>query len=56
MASSPSVDLCLTVPSDSIHRVQETHVAIYHILWDLTHSLLADDRSPRGAASGENKT
>ena len=30
--------------SDSIHRVQETHVAIYHILWDLVHTLLADDR------------
>jgi len=48
MAHAAYVDLCLTVGSDSIHRVQETHVAIYHILWDLTHSLLADDRSPRG--------
>jgi D-sedoheptulose 7-phosphate isomerase len=38
------VDHCLVVPSDSIHRVQETHVAIYHILWDLTHTLLAGDR------------
>ncbi len=35
---------CLVVPTDSIHRVQETHVAIYHILWDLVHSLLADER------------
>jgi D-sedoheptulose 7-phosphate isomerase len=43
------VDACLTVPSDSIHRVQETHVAIYHILWDLVHSLLADTRRPGGA-------
>jgi D-sedoheptulose 7-phosphate isomerase len=32
------------VPSDSIHRIQESHVALYHILWDLTHTLLADDR------------
>lgn len=38
------VDHCLVVPCDSIHRVQETHVALYHILWDLTHTLLADDR------------
>lgn len=44
MASSADVDHCLVVPSDSIHRVQETHVAIYHILWDLVHTLLADDR------------
>ncbi len=40
------IDHCLVVPSDSIHRVQETHVALYHILWDLTHTLLADDRGP----------
>lgn len=47
MRESADVDLCLVVPSDSIHRVQETHVALYHILWDLTHTLLADDRGPR---------
>lgn len=38
------VDHCLVVSSDSIHRIQECHVAIYHILWDLVHTLLADDR------------
>jgi D-sedoheptulose 7-phosphate isomerase len=38
------LDHCLVVPSASIHRVQETHVAIYHILWDLVHTLLADSR------------
>jgi D-sedoheptulose 7-phosphate isomerase len=47
MAASTDVDLCLVVPSDGIHRVQETHVALYHILWDLTHTLLADERGPR---------
>ena len=46
MRASADVDLCLVVPTDSIHRVQETHVALYHILWDLTHTLLADDRGP----------
>jgi D-sedoheptulose 7-phosphate isomerase len=50
MARSPSVELCLVVDSDSIHRIQETHVAIYHVLWDLVHSLLADDRPARAAA------
>ncbi len=44
MATSAALDHCLVVPSNSIHRIQETHVAIYHILWDLTHTLLADDR------------
>jgi D-sedoheptulose 7-phosphate isomerase len=34
------LDHCLTVPTPSIHRVQETHVAIYHVLWDLVHELL----------------
>jgi D-sedoheptulose 7-phosphate isomerase len=38
------LDHCLVVRSDSIHRIQETHVAIYHILWDLVHTLLAEDR------------
>jgi D-sedoheptulose 7-phosphate isomerase len=44
MAHQGVLDYCLVVPSDSIHRIQETHVAIYHILWDLVHTLLADDR------------
>ncbi len=44
MISSGAVDQCLIVESDSIHRVQETHVAIYHVLWDLVHTLLADKR------------
>ena len=44
MAVSGTVDHCLIVKTDSIHRIQECHVAIYHILWDLVHTLLADDR------------
>lgn len=44
MGRSPDLDHCLVVESSSIHRVQETHVALYHILWDLVHTLLADDR------------
>lgn len=38
------LDHCLVVETDSIHRVQECQVAIYHMLWDLVHTLLADDR------------
>ena len=44
MKSAGLVDFCLVVPTSSIHRVQECHVAAYHILWDLVHTLLADDR------------
>ena len=54
MMSSGTVDHCLVVPSTSIHRIQESHVAAYHILWDLVHTLLADDRGSavsKGAAA-----
>ncbi|MBL1321481.1 MAG: SIS domain-containing protein [Methylophaga sp.] len=44
MKTSGLVDHCLVVESDSIHRIQETHVACYHIIWDLVHTLLADSR------------
>jgi D-sedoheptulose 7-phosphate isomerase len=49
MKRSGMVDHCLVVPSASIHRIQECHVAAYHVLWDLVHTILADDR---GAAAG----
>ena len=51
LARSADVDHCLTVDSSSIHRVQETHVAIYHIIWDLVHTLLAGSRGHAGAAA-----
>lgn len=38
------LDHCIIVETDSIHRIQECHVTIYHILWELVHTLLADDR------------
>ena len=44
MKRSGTLDHCLVVPSSSIHRIQECHVAAYHILWDLVHTILADDR------------
>jgi len=34
------LDFCLSVPTSSIHRIQETHVTLYHIIWDLVHTLL----------------
>ncbi len=44
MFSSGLLDYCVVVKTDSIHRVQETHVATYHILWDLVHTILSDCR------------
>ncbi len=44
MAKSEAIDHCLVAATDSVHRVQEVHVATYHILWDLVHTLLADAR------------
>ena len=46
MAREGLLDHCLVVRTDSIHRIQETHVTLYHILWDLVHTMLADDRGP----------
>ena len=53
MARSPDIEHCLVVATDSIHRVQETQVAIYHIIWDLVHTLLADDRGAVGPAEAK---
>lgn len=44
MKASKLLDHCLVVKTDSIHRVQESHVTSYHIIWDLVHTLLADYR------------
>jgi D-sedoheptulose 7-phosphate isomerase len=49
MKASGLVDHCLVVPTSSIHRIQESHVIAYHILWDLVHTLLADQRGAAGA-------
>jgi D-sedoheptulose 7-phosphate isomerase len=46
MRSSGLVDHLLVVETDSVHRVQEVHLVTYHLLWDLTHTLLADARGP----------
>lgn len=44
LAASRDIDYCLAVITESTHRVQETQVAVCHILGDLVHSLLAADR------------
>ncbi len=40
----PSVcDHCFIVPSFSIHRIQETHETLLHVLWDLVHVLRGEE-------------
>lgn len=41
--SEALLDHCLTVPTSSIHRIQESHVALYHIMWDMVHTLLQSE-------------
>ncbi|WP_027856413.1 D-sedoheptulose-7-phosphate isomerase [Marinobacterium jannaschii] len=48
LARCAAVDHCLIVESDSVHRIQECHLTAYHILWDLVHTLLADERGMLG--------
>jgi D-sedoheptulose 7-phosphate isomerase len=33
----PLCDFCFIVPSFSIHRIQEVHETLLHVLWDMTH-------------------
>jgi D-sedoheptulose 7-phosphate isomerase len=48
MTASGAVDYCLTVPTASVHRVQETQVTLYHVMWDLVHELLGRRSSLAG--------
>jgi D-sedoheptulose 7-phosphate isomerase len=52
MKASGLVDHLLVVPTDSVHRVQEVHLVTYHLLWDLTHTLLAEARGPAEVGAG----
>jgi D-sedoheptulose 7-phosphate isomerase len=36
-------DYCFTVASFSIHRIQETHETLLHILWDLIHVVRGEE-------------
>jgi D-sedoheptulose 7-phosphate isomerase len=38
-----AADYCFTVPSFSVHRIQECHVALLHIIWDLVHVVLGEE-------------
>lgn len=36
-------EFCFVVPTWSIHRVQETHTLLLHLLWDQVHVALGED-------------
>jgi D-sedoheptulose 7-phosphate isomerase len=36
-------DHCFTVPSYSVHRIQEVHATVVHIIWDLVHIALGEE-------------
>ena len=36
-------DWCFTVPSFSIHRIQESHETLLHIIWDLIHVVRGEE-------------
>jgi D-sedoheptulose 7-phosphate isomerase len=38
-AEQGMINYLLVVPTSSIHRIQETQVTLYHIMWDLVHEL-----------------
>jgi D-sedoheptulose 7-phosphate isomerase len=41
--SKDIAEYCLTVPSFSIHRIQEVHTTLLHVLWDMVHVLLGEE-------------
>ena len=36
-------DYCLVVPSFSLHRIQECHVTLLHIVWDMIHVAMGEE-------------
>ena len=41
--SKDVAEYCLTVPSFSIHRIQEVHTTLLHVLWDMVHVMLGEE-------------
>ncbi|HLH32643.1 MAG TPA: SIS domain-containing protein [Terriglobia bacterium] len=36
-------EYCFTVPSFSIHRIQEVHATLIHVMWDMIHVALGEE-------------
>jgi D-sedoheptulose 7-phosphate isomerase len=41
--SKEIAEYCLVVPSFSIHRIQEVHTTLLHVLWDMIHVVLGEE-------------
>jgi D-sedoheptulose 7-phosphate isomerase len=41
--SKDIAEYCLTVPSFSIHRIQEVHTTLLHVMWDMIHVSLGEE-------------
>jgi D-sedoheptulose 7-phosphate isomerase len=52
MRAAGLLDFCLTVPTSSIHRIQESHMTLYHIMWDMVHTFLQHSNKVRSQESG----
>ena len=52
--SAGLIDFCFTVPTSSIHRIQESHVALYHIMWDMVHTFLEHPGVLKDVATDEH--
>ena len=46
MAEADSIDYLFVVESASVHRIQEAQTTTYHVLWELTHRVLAEAQPP----------
>ncbi|WP_034263174.1 D-sedoheptulose-7-phosphate isomerase [Actinospica robiniae] len=56
MAELEFLDHLFTVPSPSVHRVQEAQTTLYHALWELTVAALAPAATPIPAPTGRAET
>jgi D-sedoheptulose 7-phosphate isomerase len=36
-------EFCFTVPSFSIHRIQEVHATLIHVMWDMVHVAIGEE-------------
>ncbi|HTF33670.1 MAG TPA: SIS domain-containing protein [Myxococcota bacterium] len=46
MAESEAIDFLLTVPSTSVHRIQEAQTTLYQVLFELTQGMLEERGTP----------
>ena len=44
MAELDSIDYLFIAPSESVHRIQEAQITVYHVLWELALAALAHRR------------